>query len=471
MNQTESPEMTKLKEEAKRISETENVIEYQLKTLSNFHTGDIAELTLHYLSGLTCVMNSDQLHIKESGESGKGKSHSAQTVLSVFPDEYYFSLASISPKALYYINKKTSLDHKILFFDEAETSEGAIPLLRMLTSSSSQRDKLQHWTVNDKKEGEQLKIEGKQVIWLNSSTPIPDEQLLNRFIICNPDESEEQDKKVFELQRERYCSGIESSQHEELALNQEVTRQALDDAFNVIIPYGNLIDFPVKENRRNPAKFFTLIKACAQANLNQREDIIISNSFYLIATREDYETALALWEKMQSLTESRVSNAAFNLYNSLIPEDKESALSNEELAERAGLNSATIRRYTGELYTNGLINNSTKDGKRSSFYYKSNYADRWKEMCNTVDWQSFENIVQNKPEELTVQRNQELYKLLQSKVTNLTKESPFAKSLHNHIKQTQMNKKPKTESKEACTYSNSQFTQYHIPEIEKEYVG
>ena len=437
----------KLRLEAMRIAETENVLQFQLRKLNKLHTGDELELLAHYLSGLTSVMSCDQLHIRESGESGKGKSHIAQCVLKLFPENTFAELTSISPKSLFYIDKQESLDKKILFFDEAEASEGAIPILRMLTSSSSQRSSLQHWTVSDKKEAEKLQIRGRQVVWLNSSTPIEDEQLLNRFLICNPDESKEQDRQVYELQRETYCSAEEILYSEDFALNVAITKEILDPDWNVVIPFGRFIELPLVENRRNAPKFFTLIKACTQANILQRQNFDSPKYKVLIATREDYETALIIWQGMQQLTESKVSSSALRLLEQ-IPLSKEEAIGNEGLAEETGLDSARVRRLTRELYVNGLVN-YIKPERAFLYYYPS--VRSWTELSNTVDWQNFEGMVEKHSELLTVPKIPKIYEILKEHISDIVSLSHIPKSLHQFIKSKENRDKPKNNADKECT--------------------
>ncbi len=457
----------KVRRDAIHIALNETVLEFQLKRLKELHSGDELELAVHYLSGLTSGMSCDQLHIKESGESGKGKSHVAESVIKLFPPEHVFTLASISPKALFYVAREDDLDGKILFFDEAEASEGSIPLLRILTSSRSQRSSLQHWTVNDKKQAEKMKIEGRQVIWLNSSNPIEDDQLLNRFLICNPDESRERDRKVYELQRENYCSGRENVPDVDFSLNQEVTRQVLDENWNVVIPFGEFIELPSIENRRNAPKFFTLVKACTQANINQRKSFDSPKIRVLIATREDYETALVIWEALQQLTETKASQSALNLLEK-IPLDKAEALGNEQLAEETSWDSATVRRLTRELYMNGLVNYTKPD--RAYLYYRPTVRS-WNDLCNTVDWQNFESIAQNKPESLSVLRIPKLQELVKENIAEITKVTPFPKTLHSYLKLKKIALKPKnSEEEERVQQEHSSHSSDDLV-VERTYIG
>ena len=91
-----------IRDSAYKVLKDGDAFEFMLETWNLRHVGDknIGENCLCAIAS-TYILNTRGLHVKPSGESGKGKSDAIETVLKLFPEHKYIS-GSMSSKSLYY---------------------------------------------------------------------------------------------------------------------------------------------------------------------------------------------------------------------------------------------------------------------------------------------------------------------------------------------------------------------------------
>jgi hypothetical protein len=367
---------------SEEILKNSDSLEFILNTVQMIHKGDKEEIILAYLCGLTPFIETDQLHLINMGKSGKGKSDLFSKVLLVFPEETYKMLTSVSPKALHYGKKdKKLIPNGIIYIDESEASKDAIPILRAITSSG--RIRPEHWTIDEKRKFVDLKLEGKYSIWLSSVNPLQDDQLKNRFLFMNVDESKEIDEEVWKHQDQLYRKGGEKkSLHPDFLVAQTITKKIISVGGHVKIPYT--IEWFEKDNRRLYPFFLTLVKASTIAHLYQREQDLDG---CWIATRYDFELTLQIWSHIFEYMKKRVNEEAISLLQ-LIPENKDDAVTRVNLSELSVIPSRRVKYLTGILVEEGLINWDILDTKgRPNVYWKVPVAD-----CRSVakvDWSNF----------------------------------------------------------------------------------
>jgi len=398
---------------AEEILKNSDPFEFILNTVQMIHKGDKEEIILAYLCGLTPFMETDQLHLINMGKSGKGKSDLFSKVLLVFPEETYKMLTSVSPKALHYGKKdKKLMQNGIIYIDESETSKDAIPILRAITSSG--RIRPEHWTIDEKRKFMELKFEGKYSVWLSSVNPLQDDQLKNRFLFMNVDESKEIDEEVWKHQDQLYRKGHEKETlHPDFLVAQAITKKIVSIGGRVKIPYEN--EWFEKENRRLYPFFLTLVKASTITHFYQREQDLDG---CWVATRYDFELAVQIWNHIFEYMKKRVNEEAISLLQ-LIPENKNDAVTRVQLSELSGISSRRVKYLTGILVEEGLINWDTSDNKgRPNIYWKFSVSD-----CRSVakvDWDSFK--IENLSSEIQLLRqkpeNTELAKRIYNSVMN-----------------------------------------------------
>jgi|SRR3989338_11281757 len=184
---------------AKEILEKGDPLEFLINTVGKLHVGDKAVVAWHICSGLSSGLRDrkNTIHIQTVGNSGKGKSASQDHTGLIF--ENIETITSSSAKSQFYKAEAGILPNGgIIRFDESEGSEEALILERALTDKSLLVPT--HDTVSINRQFKQLKIKQINAVWKNSVSPPEDEQVNNRYIILNVDESPEQDIAVLKRQ-------------------------------------------------------------------------------------------------------------------------------------------------------------------------------------------------------------------------------------------------------------------------------
>ena len=182
-----------IREQAYKILKECDPLEFVLDTWNLRHVGDrnIGENCLCSVAS-TYIINTRGLHVKPSGESGKGKSDAVEAVLILLPEHKYIS-GSMSSKSLYY--HPALKQGTIVYSDDAHFTEDTIATLKQSTSDFQAPSK--HRTVVNQEYAE-YDIPERCAYWFSTVDSIPDDQLANRFINGDVDGSEEQDRKVYE---------------------------------------------------------------------------------------------------------------------------------------------------------------------------------------------------------------------------------------------------------------------------------
>jgi len=275
-----------IRELAYQILKEGDVFNFIIETWNLRHVGDrnIGENCLCAVAS-TYILNTRGLHVKPSGESGKGKSDAIETVLTLLPEHKYIS-GSMSSKSLYYHpNLKSGT---IIYSDDANFTGDTVATLKQSTSNFQKSCK--HRTVVNQEYAE-YSIPERCSFWFSTVDGIPDEQLANRFLNADVDGSREQDKKVYNHIKES-----------ELNLNLPVDDDVLicrcifdildEERYLIKIPYINAIEWTNIENRRNFPKFLDILRSVTFFNIRQRENI---NGYYL-SDIEDFDKALDIYK-------------------------------------------------------------------------------------------------------------------------------------------------------------------------------
>ncbi len=169
---------------------------FLLEAFARDHVGD--ETLAHCLImsiASQAVLNSRGLHVYVTGESGKGKSSGMTAMLRQVPEE--FRLAErMSDKALYYSDDISP--GTVLLLDDIALSEELQEVLKEATSKFD--EPIRERTVDTDRKIRHCAIPERCVWWLANVRALYDDQVLNRMLTCWVDDSEEQDRVVFERQ-------------------------------------------------------------------------------------------------------------------------------------------------------------------------------------------------------------------------------------------------------------------------------
>lgn len=334
---------------ANEILEKGDIFQFINEEATKLHAGDGDLIRLEWVSALSGPLSFIPINTWVIGRSGKGKSHAKYTIIQLLPKELYQVFTSASPLSLFYFLKhrsKTALDGIVLYIDEVEASKYAIPMLRTLTSQTKILPR--HLSVHEA-EILDLKIHGKRTVWFTSVKTFGSEQIKNRFIHANPDETIEQDDRVFDLQDRMYrCGEPQYSFHVAKALAHTIVEDTKD--LKVAIPYR--IDWPFKERRHLYPIFLSFIQVICKIHYKLRKR---DQKGRLVATEEDFNRAKDLWHAFEETIVKRVSGSALTVLEHIRAEPT-LAKTHAELSREIPLSTRQISNLCDQLQDEGLIN-------------------------------------------------------------------------------------------------------------------
>lgn len=275
--------------EVNHIMEKGDPVKTILDVHATMHVGDdMLARTILVAIGVQSIKNSAGVQPKVSGESGKGKTHCCKAMIHLIPKEYKF-VTTLSDRAIYYLEPNPGT---VIFSDDVDLSETLEGIIKRSTSNFQEGDT--YTTLDKNRDMSELFIPPR-IVWLLTS--VDDDQsmqLLNRQFSCTIDDSLEQDKKVFEFQKELARTGrLDFPENREVEICRAIFRDIKQHLYTVLIPYIDEIIWRGYKNRRNFPIFQDIIKAFTvlrhrQREKNEKGDIIYS-------TIEDFNDALNLY--------------------------------------------------------------------------------------------------------------------------------------------------------------------------------
>ena len=275
-----------IRELAYQILKEGDAFNFIIETWNLRHIGDknIGENCLCSIASTNILTSDMGLHIKPSGESGKGKSDAMKEALKLLPAHKCIS-GSLSGKALFYDpNLKPGT---IIYSDDAHLNDDIIATIKQSTSDF--QTLTEHRTVVNG-EFKLYTIPERCAFWFSSVDGIGDEQLANRFLNADVDGSNKQDERVFD-----HINDKESLSYSPIDDDVLICRCIFDilgrELYTIKVPFAKAIEWRNKENRRNYQKFLDIVKAVTFFNVHQRRNI---NGVYL-ADIEDFDRAVDIY--------------------------------------------------------------------------------------------------------------------------------------------------------------------------------
>jgi hypothetical protein len=286
-----------ISEWANLLLERGDAFKFIVDTWNQHHVGDriIGEACACAVAS-TYMVNSRGLHIKPSGDSGKGKSDGAKKFLHLLP-EHKKLCGSLSAKSMFY--NPDLIKGTIIYTDDVQLNDDIVTTIKQ--SITNFQTETEHNTVK-KQEYQRYTIPPRISWWMTSVSGFDDDQMGNRFLGVDVDGSPEQDERVFQHQARMERLGITEDIVDDDVL---VCRAVFDilgtEEYKIVFPYTNCIQWNNKDNRRNFGMFMDILKTVAFYNVKQREKF---HDVYL-ATVEDFQRAKSIYK---GLAESNATN-------------------------------------------------------------------------------------------------------------------------------------------------------------------
>jgi len=319
------------------------------------------------LSGISSGLHpSYRIHVLATGESQTGKSYVMNRIGSqLFPKRFDF-VNSASAKSIYYMCKEdpSAVRGKIRCYEEfGDQSEEMRNQIKAMTSREIDRLVLE--TVSERKSFLGCEVTGLPNVWTNMAASPEDagfDQVLNRFLKINTDESAEQDGRVQNFQREREKRGPTEVADSEVIL---VARQRLseiigDGNFIVLNPFADFITMRRLKHRGYRPMLMGLISAFTLSNRFIPRRPRVKNT--MLATHSDVIAGINVWAALEKWQFSNVKERILQVLR-ITPDSY--FVSPEELVlkfqEEYGfaISAATIYQYLHEAEKRDLVT-STK---------------------------------------------------------------------------------------------------------------
>ena len=362
-------------------------VDFVLDIANHLHVGDRRAIGLSICAVLsTYIANSEGLHIKATGGSGKGKTDLLDLVTTILNPGKVLR-ASASPKAFFYHKIRAGT---IIYFDDYKPNDDLDNFIKNATSKF--HEALDHLTVNNGKP-EIKKSSPRLVFFVTSVNPDQGIEVLNRSIMIDVDDSPEQDRKVADLILERAKTGeIRRPLTDDVIECQKFFSElAVEEPVIIAIPFADKIKWADPSNRRDLSIFLDVLRSVTFWRRNIRE---IDENGALMATEEDFKTAKQFFygEDTCSLNTYRLTKSARELAKILYCSYPK-GLTREEVAEKMEVSVSRISQIKKELdhvpgyreenktecdYSDDIItyNDTTKTTKRITKTYTVMYMSK-----------------------------------------------------------------------------------------------
>jgi hypothetical protein len=297
------------RERAKEILRSGDPRAFILDTFAKCHVGDGVVAACYLVSTLSSsVANSRGLHVCPTGDSGKGKSDSANAFLRLLPDSAKVQ-GSITSKALFYHSVEPAT---VIIFDDFAMGEDLREVLK--NSTSRFQHQLEHYTLNANRQPVVLSLPPRCVWWILSVDNPGDDQVLNRMMNPWIDDSEQQDRRVrdhiFALARR---SGGAPGEDRDVAVCREIFSLVREQRYTVRIPFADRIHMDSFRNRRNPIMLLDIIRSFAVLRFMQREcRSLPDGNVEIDAAEEDFNDAARLFSALDSTEGGQTSKLLKN---------------------------------------------------------------------------------------------------------------------------------------------------------------
>lgn len=340
------------------------------------------------------VQNLDStFNVLTNGNSSAGKSWVTKNVLRIFPEDVFSKntyRTKISPNALtYWHNSKVepewTWNGKILYLEDVGSNILNCDVFKVMISEGSTA------TIVGKKKGQgyelpatyDIEIIGKPITFLTTASGTPIEEIQNRVLLIDLDESEEQTTRILEKQTEWAIKGFIEEYDPKI-------KEALGHLrrVEVVIPdwIRNIQRFVRRKEilrwRREFPRFLTILKCSASLHQYQREK---DDKGRIIVNEQDYEIARKIIAKVttssgiEGLTHRE--RRAYEIIRSYYKENEKGCSKAEIYAYKPIYSDRGWEKVLDKLANKGLLNvkleTSQETNRKASHFYPNEVESVW----------------------------------------------------------------------------------------------
>ena len=370
--------------EAKEFLQTQNLIQETQNLIGKSGViGEEINRLLMYLI-FTSRKTNNPLHCISLGSSGTGKTHLQSSVSDLIPEEDKIEMTVLSANAFYYFNR-TELRGKLILIEDLDGAESVLYPLRELQSKKRITKTVVHKDKKGTTKTIHLTVEGPVSVSGCTTQESVYEDNSNRSFLLYIDESQEQDEKIMQYQRQLSAGKV--NHEEELKTKQLLQNcQRLLKTITVKNPFAEYLSLPqsVFKPRRTNAHYLQFIEIITFYKQYQKEHFIDQETGeeYIETSIEDIEEANELIKEVLLRKSDSITGASRNYIENLkiyLQEQNQTTFTAYEVRRKLRLTKTTQWRYHQQLLENNYLKKAKKKGDTTQYYEITN-PNEYKEL-------------------------------------------------------------------------------------------
>jgi predicted transcriptional regulator len=332
----------------------------------------------------TSRKTNNPLHCISLGSSGTGKTHLQSSVADLIPEEDKIEMTVLSANAFYYFNR-TELRGKLILIEDLDGAESVLYPLRELQSKKRITKTVVHKDKKGTTKTIHLTVEGPVSVSGCTTQESVYEDNSNRSFLLYIDESQEQDEKIMQYQRQLSAGKVN---HEEEIRTKQLLQncQRLLKTITVKNPFAEFLSLPnsVFKPRRTNAHYLQFIEIITFYKQYQKFHHIDKETGeeYIETSIEDIKEANELIKEVLLRKSDSITGASRNYIENLkiyLQEQNQTTFTAYEVRRKLRLTKTTQWRYHQQLLENNYLKKAKKKGDTTQYYEITN-PNEYKEL-------------------------------------------------------------------------------------------
>lgn len=384
--------------EAKEFLQTQGLIPNTQNLIGKSGViGEEINRLLMYLI-FTSRKTNNPLHCISLGSSGTGKTHLQSTVAELIPEEDKIEMTVLSANAFYYFNR-TELRGKLILIEDLDGAESVLYPLRELQSKKRITKTVVHKDKKGTTKTIHLTVEGPVSVSGCTTQESIYEDNSNRSFLLYIDESQEQDEKIMQYQRQLSAGKVN---HEEEIRTKQLLQncQRLLKTITVKNPFAEFLSLPnsVFKPRRTNAHYLQFIEIITFYKQYQKFHHIDKETGeeYIETDMEDIKEANELIKEVLLRKSDSLTGASRNHLENLknyLKQNNQTQFTNSEIRRNLRVKETTLRRYNNQLLLENYIR-KVKNKTVKSYCYEIVNAEEYNDLKVLIDKALQDCIVQ-----------------------------------------------------------------------------
>lgn len=328
------------------------------------------------------------LHIISLGKSGTGKSYLQEKVSQLIPEEDKKEITALSANSFYY-QGKDELKHKLILLEDLTGAENSMYPIRELQSKKYIIKEVSHKNQKGDTVTITKKVEGPCCIAACTTDEEIYEDNANRSFLIYLDDSQEQDEKIMNYQRQHFAGLVDTIEEKRV---QELIKnvQRILKPIAVRNPFAPYLHIPneIFKKRRTNAHYLQFIEAITFYHQYQRKEQVDESTgeIYIETTIEDIKQANELIKHSLLRKSDELNGATREHYERLkkyLHENKQHQFINKEIRQTFRIPATTIRRYHAQLLENNYIKKTSTD-KAKGYKYEIVNLEEYNKLKSSI---------------------------------------------------------------------------------------